>query len=752
MRLIVADKLQLDDLLTPGVDNESALITEPHIVVFIDGTTDRVLMVNMTKEKKPSLFSLKAIYDELDNFTLRKAILDTPAYLLVSDESLTARQRELRDTKFRVIEPIIRNIEEYSLSNNYGKNTVKNCLLIAKSLKVNVNRTQVYQWVNRFLKAGSNKNAFLRKPGSGHGKNKTYLKKTGPKRDDGSIGRMINDSDKRHIENTIRKKIFTKAPLSYAEAYEIYLDNYASDPVIDTHTGEILRFKRWDIELRLSRKQFENYAHEFRNKNKAKEQEAQGTSDQHHKDVAGLKGNLEEFYAEGPGHVYQIDETPLAVELVDEFDPTRQKRVGRPTCYSVVDLFSSVWVAILLTFAKASAHTAREIIFIAFRDKTKFCEEIGIKLNHPFNISGKCRCIMVDNHEFKAELERSLSQDAHIEQIYNTEGRSSQKGAVERKHKSLEDFLFGLVPGVGRKNIADYLKRNLRKDALLNIRELYQLLIDFITTYNNFAPVESLTLTKEMKQDGVQKVPMSKFEWGLKHRPGYLKPVNETELYLTLLEVGQVTVHREYILLPGRYFKSISKSSKGLKYNCQWILENGVQDVKRGTELPKYPCRFMRYSLGIIYIDTPDGLKPAYLQPVDRLYQNMPAELVANYKKEEKIENNKLSTSYQENLSAVRINAENIVANALLEKQHISANAANSQDLSANRDEAIKREIEASSNQFNQMTGAGIDQAQNSDSEIESTALSVEQASSEAAHPFAQKMKERLKNNRRGKS
>ncbi len=117
------DELRLNDLLTPGVENESALIVEPHIVVFIDGTTDRVLMVNMTVEKKPSLFSLKAIYDELDSLILRRALLDTPDHFLVSDESLTAQQRELRDAKFRIIEPIIRNIEEYSLSNNYGRNT-----------------------------------------------------------------------------------------------------------------------------------------------------------------------------------------------------------------------------------------------------------------------------------------------------------------------------------------------------------------------------------------------------------------------------------------------------------------------------------------------------------------------------------------------------------------------------------------------------------------------------------------------------
>ncbi|KZN29039.1 hypothetical protein N480_09735 [Pseudoalteromonas luteoviolacea S2607] len=130
----------------------------------------------------------------------------------------------------------------------------------------------------------------------------------------------------------------------------------------------------------------------------------------------------------------------MDIELVDEFDPTRTKRLGKPTCYSVIDMFSRAWVALLLTFAKASAHTAREVLFVAFRDKEKFCQEIGVELTEGWSFSRKCRSIFVDNAEFKAELERAFSKDAQIEQVYNTEGNSQQKGLVERRHMTLEDF------------------------------------------------------------------------------------------------------------------------------------------------------------------------------------------------------------------------------------------------------------------------------------------------------------------------
>jgi len=740
--------LFINELLVP-CPGESSLMNTPHLIVFIDTEANCVFVMNMTTSSKPSKLSLDAIYDELEEGKLVKGISDIPEYMTLSDEFLSDNDIKKRELKYQVIKPIIDCLGDFLISNNYGKGLIQQCLLIAKEIGLNANRTQIYDFLYRFFKSGCNTNAFLRKPGTGKTTNKVYTGKTGPERDDGSVGRMRTDKDNKNIAAITRKYIFTQHPLSVYEAYQKYLDKYESDPVVDMSTGEITSFKRWDTELLLSETQFSNCVSSMKKKHKDKLLESQRKTDQFNKDIKGLTGDIDEYYGVGPGDVYQIDETPLAIELTDEFDPTRQKRMGRPTCYSVVDMFSKVWVAIILTFEKASAHTAREVLFVAFRNKGKFFEEIGIKPRHPHPIEGKCKRIMVDNLEFASDLERSFTKDAHIEQIYNTEGNSQLKGGVERRHKTLEEFLFGMVPGVGKKHIAEYLKRNLRKDALLNIRELYQLLYNFITTYNNFAVVEDMVITKEMKMDGVKKTPMDKFKWGLKNRPGFLKAIDENKLYLSLLEVGQVTVHRGYLLLPGKYFASKKgQPSKGLKYTCQWTLENGIQDHE-GGKLPRYSCRFMRYSLGIIYIETPDGLQPAHLHNVHKMYENSSAEMVHMYQKKQKLEDEKLKAAYQEELSSVRLSASNLVQNAKSEKKPITANAANTQDLNANREAAIERERELSRNQFDRVNaemGITVPQEQNDKPSTENeTVPSTESSDNSTATLFAEQMAARNK-------
>jgi len=703
--------IQLNDLLVP-VGDESLLIDAPCVVIFIDAQTDRVFAMNMQLNRKPIQLSYLSLQNSLENGDIKKGLFELPKYMLQSDIYVSARQIEKRDNKFSAIQPIIQNLEQFLVSRSYGSNVIEQCLDVAKTLNLNANRTQIYDWLYRYFRSGCNINAFLRKPGTGKVTNKNYAKKTGPKRRSGIAGRMRNSKDERNIRYIANKHVKCRFPKSYHNAFIEYEDRFASDPVVDVITGEITGYKRGPEEERLSEWQFTGYLCEYITANKAKFTDAQGNTDKVNKDQKGLKGNIEDFYAEGPGHVYQIDETPLIIELVCEFDPTRTKRMGRPTCYSVIDMFSRTWAGLLLTFAKASAHTAREVIFVAFRDKQKFCEEIGVKLSEAWRIFGKCRIILVDNAEFKAELERALSKDAQIEQVYNTEGNSQQKGLVERRHKSLEDFLFGLVPGVGKKNIADYLKKHLRKDALINIRELYQILIDFITRYNNYYPLEGLPLSKEMRRDGVKQIPMSKFEWGMKNRPGYLKPVDENELYLSLLEVGEVTVHRSYLFLPGRFINRRGKanSSKGLKYACKWTQQEGIQDIKPGRKsLPRLPCRFMRYSMSKIFIETPDGLKEATLCAEDALLTEMSDESIIFQKNEQTTENQELKKKHDEKQSETRITIKNIVSSAKQQKQSINAYQANSQDISANREEAIEIEVEVSQKQFERATGGASD-------------------------------------------
>ena len=238
---------------------------------------------------------------------------------------------------------------------------------------------------------------------------------------------------------------------------------------------------------------------------------------------------------------------------------------------------------------------------------------------------------------------------------------------------------------------------------------------------------------------------MSKWDWGMKNRPGYLKPVTDAELYYSLLEVGEVTVDRGYLMLPGRFLKRRKgKNSKGLKYKCKWTKENGIQDLEDGQkQLPRLSCRFMRYSVGQIYIETPEGFQLALLTTVDDMYKHMSDECVKYDKEQQYIVNKSLKTNYDEMQSATRVAVSNILSQAKLEQIPINANEANSQDISANREEAIEREISLSQVQFNELGGESSNSFvsdANDSKQIDGMDLNVAEDPNVTASIFAAKM------------
>ena len=678
----------LDTVLFPNINIGTCSITDPHIIIFADACTDRVFAMNLKKELKPVKMSYHNILHDLDRRVVLSGSFKTPSHMLLPDSQFSKCSRLKRDEKYQTIEPILDHIEDILVSRSYGSKLVQNALLLAEKRGVKVHRTKIYALLYRYFQYGSRINAFLRKPGTGKTCNKIYIGKTGPRRAEGHAnnGRMRTAKDNKKIEAILNKHVKVRHPKSLPKAYVELLDAYYSDPVYNMHE-EVTEYMHWDASKSISYDQFVYYSRNYINKNKKSFIAAQGKEDLYNKDTAGLPGNIKEFYGLGPGHYYQIDETPLDIELVCEFDPTRQRRVGKPTCYSVIDMYSSAWVGLLLTMKKSSAHTASEIMYIAMSDKQKFCEDIGVELIEPWPMKGKCRGILVDNAEFASELERSFGRDAQIDQIYNKEGNSQQKGLVERRHKTIEDFLYGMVPGVGRKKIAEYLKRMLRKDALINRKELYQILIDFVTTYNNYWTNQNIQLTKEMHTDGVPQIAAEKWKWGLKNRGGYIKSVDDSELYVNLLEKGEVTVYRDHLYLTGNFFSKNTnrKSSTGMKYTCEWTRINGLQDKQVGRSHPRLACRFMRHSLNRILIETTDGFKIAKLHADEVVFADMPIEDIQHEKNKLAQDYKQQTALYDQKQSRTRARAAAIIKKAKKEQVPCNVNQANTQDLSDNR-------------------------------------------------------------------
>jgi hypothetical protein len=135
-----------------------------------------------------------------------------------------------------------------------------------------------------------------------------------------------------------------------------------------------------------------------------------------------------------------------------------------------------------------------------------------------------------------------------------------------------------------------------------------------------------------MARDGVKKVANEIWKWGKFNRPGYAIHVLEEQLYLDLMERGEVSCRKGHI-----YFKG-----KGLHYNCAWIQANGFQDRIDTGKLKTFKCRYHRGLVDFILVETSDGLKTAYLDNKDKMFRGLSFSEVAEFQANNKEANSEL--------------------------------------------------------------------------------------------------------------
>ncbi len=120
----------------------------------------------------------------------------------------------------------------------------------------------------------------------------------------------------------------------------------------------------------------------------------------------------------GPGSRYQIDATIADVYLVSE--QGREKIIGRPTLYFVVDVFSRAIVGIYVGLENASWVSAMEALANALLDKVSYCASFGIDITEDmWPTVGLPEALIGDRGEILGRHVEVLSQAFNVD-IENT--------------------------------------------------------------------------------------------------------------------------------------------------------------------------------------------------------------------------------------------------------------------------------------------------------------------------------------------
>ena len=412
---------------------------------------------------------------------------------------------------------------------------------------------RINQMLYRYWSGGKSRNALLpntaQRGGKGRGKR-------------GDVGRRrkysydhekcrILEEDEKNIRKVVNSTYNAHTKYSFQDAYGKLLREYYMQP-----DGVTL------AESYPTKNQFCYHARQF-----IDVQKRYGTR-KYEKDIRGHLGSSKDE-ARGPGDKYQVDATIGDVYLVSASDP--EKCVGRPTVYSVVDVFSHAIAGIYVSLAPASWNTARKALFQAFRDKVAYCRYYGIEITEEqWPCRGIPKCILADNGEFNSYASDDLVKGLGISLENAAVWRADLKGIVEQSFHQINLSTKYRMPGAVIKDHQERGDEDYRRTAALTLYDYTQILILTVLKHNSSPMTVSPVKDQDFIEDGVRPIPNDIWNWGVQYRSGENEYKPDAELWLALLPRAAARITERGI----RY--------KNLFYSCRTAIQEGWFDKNHG--------------------------------------------------------------------------------------------------------------------------------------------------------------------------
>ncbi len=232
------------------------------------------------------------------------------------------------------------------------------------------------------------------------------------------------------------------------------------------------------------------------------------------------------FEAIRPGMLLEADAVETDLYVVSTIDPT--KLVGRPVIYMMVDIYSHCIVAASVGFENNSELGLTNLLINFFLDNGRVACESNVIIDETLwpsqFIPGTIRCDR--GSDFKSKKFEEICGSFGISRQLCTGATGSMKGTIEQLFRQFHQMFATEFERKGY--IQKRYDSNHKKEALLTINEVSQLVILFIL-YHNSHNILSTKLTKDMIREGVGKKPIDIWNYGVKHN-GSMPPIMKSKL------------------------------------------------------------------------------------------------------------------------------------------------------------------------------------------------------------------------------
>ncbi|MFD1627710.1 Mu transposase C-terminal domain-containing protein [Azospirillum griseum] len=469
---------------------------------------------------------------------------DDPWLAPVSETGVPDDQKAKRDAAWALIEPLVKDQPSIFVMQSRGRAIRR--VMVASGV---TNQT-LYRLLRRYWQRGMTRNALLPDYArcGAPGKERAITEQTKLKLVSNGYGNLVIDADVRSLfRAVITRRFATNKELDLSGAYEDLIRLHYSDSAIDEATGRQMLVPRARIP---SPRQFRYWY--VKDNDVFQIERIRRTPRVYDKDCRALLSSSTRETI-GPGSRYQIDATIGDVYLVSRLN--RNKIVGRPVVYIVIDVFSRMIVGVYIGFEGPSWVGAMMALANAATEKVTYCRQFGVEIT---DSDWPCHylpdVLLGDRGEIAGNMIDTLINTLSVHVENAAPYRADWKGIVEQRFRMLPAKFKAYTPGYIADDFQERGGRDYRLDGLLDIDQFTRIIIHCILYYNNHHVIRGYDKLPEMIADGVPTVAIDLWEWGTARRSGTLRSFPPDLVKLSLLPSGEATVTAQGIRFYGCFF------------------------------------------------------------------------------------------------------------------------------------------------------------------------------------------------------
>ena len=301
-----------------------------------------------------------------------------------------------------------------------------------------------------------------------------------------------------------------------------------------------------------------------------------------------------------PGYILEADAVEVGFHTVSMFN--NQQNVSKPIVYMLADLYSHAIVACHVSYNNNDMIALSSLMMNLFEDKSIFLkthniENIDLSYWPSRFIPHEIRCDR--GSDFASEQFLNICQRLNIVRTLEHGATGSMKGLIER---SFGQFQAGIRPFLEDKGIVQYRYDSMhKKQACMTLEHVLQLVIMFIIEHNRHY-FEKWNLTPDMRKQGVEKTPISVWNYGIENE-GNTEPItnhNYMSVLFALMPESTATITREGIKFRNLIYRVPENSI--LATRCIASKINGAKRDTSGKKLNSLDIRYDPRSIDNIYV------------------------------------------------------------------------------------------------------------------------------------------------------